>query len=216
MDKKRPLRETLITKPWKRVKSISTATMPMTSSKGQQSLKVFLKPKAVTNSGIDIDITSPDKEKELSQWKTARINPGRDFLQTAEITEEVHKPNVESPKIKQYQLLTPRRELPKMKPGSPFPLSRHQHQIFVERPPKVKVVRIISLRTRIHGLNKLFTKPAAPRCEGHNEPCISLMTKKSRMNCGRSFCHLDVSSAARAYRGQGKEHWVAVSDFYLV
>ena len=33
----------------------------------------------------------------------------------------------------------------------------------------------------------LFSKPAAPRCEGHGEPCISLLTKKSGMNCGRSF-----------------------------
>lgn len=35
--------------------------------------------------------------------------------------------------------------------------------------------------------SKLFTKPAAPRCEGHDEPCISLLTKKSGINCGRSF-----------------------------
>ena len=35
--------------------------------------------------------------------------------------------------------------------------------------------------------SKIFTKPVAPRCEGHGEPCISLLTKKSGMNCGRSF-----------------------------
>ena len=35
--------------------------------------------------------------------------------------------------------------------------------------------------------SKLFSKPVAPRCEGHNEPCISLVTKKSGINCGRSF-----------------------------
>ena len=35
--------------------------------------------------------------------------------------------------------------------------------------------------------SKLFNKPAAPRCDGHSEPCISLMTKKSGINCGRSF-----------------------------
>lgn len=35
--------------------------------------------------------------------------------------------------------------------------------------------------------SKLFTKPAAPRCEGHGEPCVSLVTKKSGINCGRSF-----------------------------
>lgn len=34
---------------------------------------------------------------------------------------------------------------------------------------------------------RLFTKPAAPRCEGHEEPCITLLTKKPGMNLGRSF-----------------------------
>ena len=35
--------------------------------------------------------------------------------------------------------------------------------------------------------SKIFTKPVAPRCEGHDEPCKSMLTKKSGMNCGRSF-----------------------------
>jgi AP endonuclease-2 len=37
------------------------------------------------------------------------------------------------------------------------------------------------------GWTKLFTKRQPPRCEGHNEPCISLETKKKGFNCGRSF-----------------------------
>ncbi|KAL9127074.1 MAG: hypothetical protein Q9217_003976 [Psora testacea] len=35
--------------------------------------------------------------------------------------------------------------------------------------------------------SKLFTKPLEPRCEGHDEPCICLLTKKPGMNLGRSF-----------------------------
>nr|ATA58128.1 DNA lyase [Neofusicoccum ribis] len=35
--------------------------------------------------------------------------------------------------------------------------------------------------------DKLFTKPPAPRCEDHDEPCISLTTKKPGANCGRAF-----------------------------
>jgi len=34
---------------------------------------------------------------------------------------------------------------------------------------------------------KLFTKKAVPRCESHQEPCISLTTKKPGMNRGRAF-----------------------------
>ncbi|GKZ36746.1 class II abasic (AP) endonuclease [Aspergillus brasiliensis] len=35
--------------------------------------------------------------------------------------------------------------------------------------------------------SKLFSKKRAPLCEGHQEPCISLTTKKPGINCGRSF-----------------------------
>lgn len=35
--------------------------------------------------------------------------------------------------------------------------------------------------------SKLFTKPVPPRCEGHDEPCVSLLTKKPGINLGRSF-----------------------------
>jgi AP endonuclease 2 len=33
---------------------------------------------------------------------------------------------------------------------------------------------------------KLFVKPVAPKCE-HEEPCKTMLTKKSGVNCGRSF-----------------------------
>jgi AP endonuclease-2 len=35
--------------------------------------------------------------------------------------------------------------------------------------------------------SKLFTKPQVPRCEDHDEPCISYETKKKGYNCGRRF-----------------------------
>lgn len=34
---------------------------------------------------------------------------------------------------------------------------------------------------------KLFSKPMAPRCEGHAEPCKTMKTKKPGFNCGRDF-----------------------------
>ena len=71
MDKKKPLGETLTTKPLKRVNSSPTATTPATSSKGQQSLKVFSKRKALSKSSIDI--ARPDVEKKLSRLKRHKI-----------------------------------------------------------------------------------------------------------------------------------------------
>ncbi|KAN0066687.1 Endonuclease/exonuclease/phosphatase [Elaphomyces granulatus] len=35
--------------------------------------------------------------------------------------------------------------------------------------------------------SKLFSKKATPRCEGHQEPCTMLTTKKPGVNCGRAF-----------------------------
>ncbi|KAI5846360.1 AP endonuclease 2 [Morchella snyderi] len=35
--------------------------------------------------------------------------------------------------------------------------------------------------------SQLFTRPAVPRCEAHNEPCIKLITKKPGPNVGRAF-----------------------------
>jgi AP endonuclease-2 len=34
--------------------------------------------------------------------------------------------------------------------------------------------------------SKLLSKRVVPRCE-HNEPCVSYLTKKPGINCGRSF-----------------------------
>ncbi|KAF1982885.1 apyrimidinic endonuclease [Aulographum hederae CBS 113979] len=35
--------------------------------------------------------------------------------------------------------------------------------------------------------SRLFKKPPPPLCEGHDEPCISLTSKKKGFNCGRRF-----------------------------
>jgi AP endonuclease-2 len=35
--------------------------------------------------------------------------------------------------------------------------------------------------------SKLFTKKPVPRCDSHEEPCISLTTKKPGINRGRAF-----------------------------
>ena len=51
--------------------------------------------------------------------------------------------------------------------------------------------------------SKLFSKPLAPRCESHDEPCISLLTKKPGINCGRSFwmCSRPLGPTGQKERG---------------
>lgn len=183
-DKKRPLGETLTTKPLKRARSSSTTATSATNSKGQRSVKVFFKPKAVLNSGIVI--ASPDKEKEQSQSSSDKITSGRDFPQTAEITERVHKPGIESPKPK---TVPPAHTTPRTPEGETkklvFPIETFPSSLRKETPEGQNSVHD-PIKSK-DSWSKLFTKPVAPRCEGHNEPCISLVTKKSGMNFGRSF-----------------------------
>lgn len=50
---------------------------------------------------------------------------------------------------------------------------------------------------------KLFSKKPPPRCEGHQEPCISLTTKKPGVNCGRAFwiCQRPVGPTGNKEKG---------------
>nr|ACS91130.1 APN2 [Nannizzia gypsea] len=46
---------------------------------------------------------------------------------------------------------------------------------------------VASLFSQTESWSKMFTKKPVPKCEGHDEDCISLVTKKPGINCGRSF-----------------------------
>lgn len=52
----------------------------------------------------------------------------------------------------------------------------------------------------------LFSRPAAPLCEGHNEPCKTMQTKKKGSNQGRSFwmCARPLGPSGNKERGT---HW---------
>ncbi|KAE8351485.1 Endonuclease/exonuclease/phosphatase [Aspergillus coremiiformis] len=51
--------------------------------------------------------------------------------------------------------------------------------------------------------SKLFTKKPVPNCEEHQEPCISLSTRKPGVNCGRSFwiCSRPLGPSGNKERG---------------
>ncbi|KKK24917.1 hypothetical protein ARAM_000121 [Aspergillus rambellii] len=53
--------------------------------------------------------------------------------------------------------------------------------------------------------SKLFTRKPPPKCEGHDEPCVSLKTKKPGINCGRSFwiCPRPLGPSGNKERGTG-------------
>ena len=171
VDKKQPSGETLTTKPLKRAKLSSTTSTPVTNSKGQQRLNVFFKPKAASTTGIDI--ASLDHKEELSQLNTDQITSGRDVLQTAKTTEA---PGVKSPK---NMLLSPTHATSRT--------SEDETSTFISSIDSQSQSSEYDLVENKDSWSKLFTKPAAPRCESHHEPCITFTTKKSGMNRGRSF-----------------------------
>ncbi|KAL4885022.1 Endonuclease/exonuclease/phosphatase [Aspergillus karnatakaensis] len=53
--------------------------------------------------------------------------------------------------------------------------------------------------------SKLFTKKPPPKCEGHNEQCISLKTKKPGVNFGRTFwiCPRPLGPSGNKEKGTG-------------
>ena len=157
----------------KRTKSESTKPSVMPQGKGQQSLKGFFKPKAAraSQSGIPSAKGTSSSEPTTLEERARDIldtKMGRDKDQAAstdfggdgfcDSTASIASPTL---------LLSPTRMH-----GS---YQRRQDDD-VHDPIESK-----------ESWSKLFTKPTAPRCEGHDEPCISLLTKKSGINCGRSF-----------------------------
>lgn len=181
-DTKRSLGEATNGRPLKRVKSGSTGTgTPATCSKGQQSLMGFFKPKATSSSTTGI--ASPKTEMQPSQPRWDKITPEPEFPQTAEDIEGGHIPDMCRPKTS-----------PIASTRSTSPLLAEEANRTAETSPSGLGKDTPHSQDIVHdpieskdSWSKLFTKPPAPRCEGHSEPCVSLVTKKSGINCGRSF-----------------------------
>ena len=166
----------------KRGKSGSaTATMPVTD-KGQQSLKGFFKSSVI----LDSSCASTVQGIEWSQTSLNNDTLGRVFTPVAGLAEarptsgvQMEAANLDS------ATHTPREIATQHTPGA----SPSAHESSNDN-----YGGVIQPQENFHdpveskeSWRKLFKKPAPPRCEGHDEPCISLLTKKPGMNLGRSF-----------------------------
>lgn len=182
--KKRGLSDTSLSKTLKRSKSSSTAAAPTVLGKGQQSLKGFFRPKepASDNTSMSTDNTTQTVEakaeedpailalqplSETHQRSTGAFN-GQQLATTAFTNTTSSAENTSTSKPADVNSV------------ATSPTSSGES-------PTKTVSAIIDPIVSKESWSKLFTKPAAPRCEGHDEPCITLLTKKSGMNCGRSF-----------------------------
>lgn len=182
VSKKRPIPVTTGSKAIKRGKSRSTIAAPPVASKGQQSLKGFFKPSAtLTTSVASAFQGSPAVQTSLNDDNVSRaVGLAADSVETHPAIDKLVEAAILDPTV-----CTPRNidawHIPsESQSANASPIGDHraviQSQESVHDPIESKA-----------SWSKLFTKPVAPRCEGHGEPCISLLTKKSGMNLGRSF-----------------------------
>lgn len=179
-NKKRSFGDTSTNRPLKRTKSVSTAATGVSTGKGQQSLKGFFRPKIPTASNTN----------GTGNGEGVQASPGSSEDRT-------YQPASNIPETKQTNNSTAPASPTLNK--SPLPSNNGPSQEETRPPslpPSPTTTRTTSIADQelVHdpviskeSWSRLFTKPAAPRCEGHHEPCISMLTKKSGFNCGRSF-----------------------------
>ena len=152
----------------KRGKSGSTTTTPPLTGKSQQSLKGFFKPSAT----LDSKIVNASHGGGWSQMSLNDDTIGRELRPAAAASLDLA---THTPSAVVVRHIAGRPPSPKSSPEVNHK-SSIQPQESVHDPVEIK-----------ESWSKLFTKPTAPRCEGHDEPCVSLLTKKPGMNLGRSF-----------------------------
>ncbi|OCK83145.1 DNase I-like protein [Lepidopterella palustris CBS 459.81] len=194
-EKKRRANESQPARPAKKSKSSGATSNSPAPSKGQQSLKGFFKPKssASTSNGapssITVEsvttvqsslpllqaITDPNGEQQLEHTVSA-FDPDHEPSSPPHLT---HKSS--GRKLSQNTKTPNTPSIPKPQPPpspsfrSPSGRSERSETDFIDP--------IVSKES----WTKLFTKKPSPRCEGHEEPCITFTTKKPGVNCGRQF-----------------------------
>lgn len=166
-------------RPSKRSKSSSTKTAPSTSKKapgrGQSSLMGFFKSKSLS-----------DKSKNPTETTDEDGNP----TPSASRESSTYFPNPEAPDSSTLTEPTPvnsttsKRKHSSSSDAGPSTTSGAAH------PPKpdaeAEDKNFVDPIGAKESWSKLLSKRVVPRCE-HGEPCISMLTKKPGVNCGRSF-----------------------------
>ncbi len=159
-------------KPAKRSKAGGPSVLSTTPNKGQQSLKGFFKARVVEPTAVDNLNTTDSKDDTKAPSEPATTQETTSTEATPQ--EQLAIPSAAAPSL----------QAPTSPPGVQPVSTGSLADSFSKTSDGPDIVDPIVSK---ESWGKLFAKPAAPRCEGHDEPCISLLTKKSGFNCGRSF-----------------------------
>jgi AP endonuclease-2 len=159
----------------KRSKASSSATMASAKPNGQQSLKGFFLPKQPQSQ------MKPHSFLTSSSTTTKASSPPSDTNPDVEGGEQ----DVSALENKSSELApSPPNQRPLVPSTIPTLISAD------DRPdpfPGEDSEDVFDPIVSKESWSKLFKKREPPRCEDHNEPCISFETKKKGFNCGRSF-----------------------------
>lgn len=180
---KRPLEKKGIAQPPKRLKPGSSMSIPSQSAKSQQNFQEFFRPKTASNSSIIPTI--PPRKIQPAQAGIGESAYGQGPPEKTTKTQRSHTPDsslrTSSPELLRTPQRFPAKEIIDIVSSPDDSPSNSSKAI---RQGKDRVYDEVESKK---SWCKLFTKPVAPLCESHSESCISFQTKKSGMNCGRSF-----------------------------
>lgn len=183
--KKRSAPNSSTSRALKRSKSGPTATTATISGKGQQSLKGFFKPKTTTGDGYAPTDLEDDRIDTSAHSKgplsIPSLTSAAGLIEKPQSGLDTNPSHFDIPTQTTAHLCASTIHTPGTSPTSKLKYSTPSLT------PTNAQQRVHDPVASAESWSKLFTKPIAPRCEGHDEPCISLLTKKSGMNCGRSF-----------------------------
>nr|ATA58163.1 DNA lyase [Diplodia seriata] len=212
-EKKRPVPALPTAKSNKKKKLSAPAPTQSNSVKGQQSLKGFFKPAPSLphNDSNDLSKTTespsalgvPPTHNSISDQASIGDSPerghsaiestsaaGPEAVSRAERGEYGPRASPTRSTSEHSSEHSPSKQPPPINSSSLIPAERDtaattgQSSSTPAPPPSPPFIDPIVSK---ESWNKLFTKPNPPRCEDHDEPCISLTTKKPGANCGRAF-----------------------------
>lgn len=225
--RKRPASDTSVATSLKRQKSSSNTPAVSNANKGQQSLKGFFR-----STAPDSDKTTKSEAHESTKGQGEGSIAGKCKSLWC-IPVSIAKDD--SP------ALSPNRE--ELTPST-MPQRLEKAKSSIEQPPEpppppdapsespASSQDVVDPTVSKESWSKLFTKPCAPRCESHDEPCKMMKTKKTGFNCGREFwmCAryvrphdnerlcltlLKLAQALGTLRKQGEEYAVALRYIHM-
>lgn len=142
------------------------------TAKGQQSLKGFFQKEKDQTTRANPNGLTPPSPQTTTQGRTDAAQPLHTSANGHNGSQQ--NPNIESDVAENEAASTPSHD-------AELPAES------AEISPSSFTTRLAATEQNQKSWNSLFSRPVAPMCESHNEPCKTMLTKKKGSNQGRSF-----------------------------